>query len=122
MSDRTLYTRYGRHTVAVPRLRVGDAVSWEAYAGGAWRTYRGRVVAVLPAGTPWEAVQAQHRPGRTLSFAPPADPRDHRSYLVEVPAVGRALPRLYWPRVPALQRLAPVVGPRGASPERGSRP
>lgn len=105
-----MVTRYpGRFydAVSVPRCHVGDIVRWESQSAGTWSTHEGRVVAVIPADARFRLDMIPLALGNcVLCFDVPDTTRDHVSYLVEVPHPGRGKPRLYWPRVPTLERVA----------------
>ena len=72
-------------------FRIGDEVSWTSGAGGHFRSKKGRIVEVVPAGK---------FPRSKLDG--PGGYRDHESYVVEVQKV-RSRPKLYWPRVAYLK-------------------
>ncbi len=90
-------------------FKVGDKVKWESQAAASWTIKRGKIVAIVPKG-----ISPRHTDfgkvnnldvafGRTVApnYRVMFDgwPRNHESYLVEVPGgkTSKAMPRLYWP-------------------------
>ena len=71
-------------------MKVGDQVEWTSQAGGNTRTKRGKIVAVVPAGTMPDTKGVSHYGGGMA--------RNHESYLVKVLGKGT-----YWPRAAALR-------------------
>ncbi|MFF3704728.1 MULTISPECIES: hypothetical protein [Pseudomonas] len=73
------------------QFKKGDRVTWLSSAGGSWKEKTGIVVKVVKA-------------GESPKVAGSGWPRDHESYVVEVPqgTTGKAKPRLYWPRATQL--------------------
>ena len=82
-------------------FKLGDSVKWTSQAGGVSKTKVGTVVAIIPAdkypvGEIEKFSDCISRYGGGLS-------RNHTSYLVKVELGGRKKPRIYWPRVKALE-------------------
>ncbi len=98
-------------------FKVGDKVAWESQAAASWTVKRGKVVAVVPAGIlprDTDFGKAEKRTSRWgyanyfLGHKVKFDsviPRNHKSYLVEVPGgkTAKAMPRLYWPHASKLK-------------------
>lgn len=93
-------------------FKVGDVVEWTSQAAGSTKTKRGTIAAPVAAGMlPGYAVRRLRDGG--LAFSGPdagtCVPRNHESYLVlvQMPASRNAArprkPRVYWPRVSALE-------------------
>lgn len=88
-------------------FKVGDEVRWSSQAAGFAKEKRGVVVKVVPANT-WlkeviKPLDARSRYTVRTDFA--GLPRDHESYLVEVPGpTEKAKKRLYWPRASGLAK------------------
>ena len=95
-----------------PGFSVGDRVTWVSQAGGRWKTKRGTIVEVVPAGRP----PKEHQ---TTAI------RDHVSYVVEARDVVNPKGRVetYWPVASKLKhvRKAKVthvaIVPEGQAPE-----
>jgi hypothetical protein len=90
-------------------FRVGDRVAWRS-RGARYRFVRrtGRVVHVVPPNadpTRLAPIAAQFGRVSTVAFANAA-PRDHESYLVQVPSRSGQSREVFWPPVDRLE-LAP---------------
>jgi len=84
-------------------FNVGDEVTWDSQSMGSWKSKKGKVVYVIPAGvapTIPEVLQSTHK--RPSLPAKPL-PRKHESYLVAVQGGPKAKPQLYWPIVSKLE-------------------
>lgn len=85
------------------KFKVGSKVAWVSQSAGTSKEKHGEVINVIPAG---EKPGAQLYLSRLQSYSRPGGgfglPRDHESYLVEV-REGKRKPKLYWPRVAALE-------------------
>jgi hypothetical protein len=86
------------------RFKVGDKVAWTSQAKGVKTEKHGEIVAVVPAcwsinGIHREIVKAT---GASSTWGG-GMPRDHESYLVLVRQGGARKPKLYHPRVSALE-------------------
>ncbi|WP_285905140.1 hypothetical protein [Pseudodesulfovibrio pelocollis] len=89
------------------KFKAGDTVTWTSKSGGFSKTKSGKVIAVVPAKTPFEKVIDQHKiTQENFNLSPakmPGAPRDHESYVVFVePESKRAKGRIYWPNVSGL--------------------
>lgn len=74
--------------------KVWDHVSWISQANGGWTRKIGVISQVIPAGS------------RPVDIKGCGLPRDHESYVIAVQVgKGKAAPRLYWPRVSALESV-----------------
>ncbi len=73
-------------------MKIGDIVEWKSQAKGTWKTKRGKIIAVVSAGT----LPREYKGGEKIETC---TPRDHNSVLVRV---GSAV---YWPRVAALKEV-----------------
>lgn len=81
------------------RFKVGDNVKWMSQAQGCATVKYGVVLGVIPAGGDFPPLAEDGR----VSHYGGGDPRNHESYLVEVPSKKDGKPHLYWPRVSALE-------------------
>jgi hypothetical protein len=99
-------------------FKVGDNVSWESQAAGSLIRKKGKLVAVVPKGvSPRDTDFGKAHNffmywGRTTTenYRIMFDgwPRNHESYLVEVPGgkTAKATSKLYWPRISQLKKEA----------------
>ena len=72
-------------------FKVGDRVKWKSHSQGIWKEKEGAVSQIVKAGdVPNEILRCGSLP------------RNHESYVVAVPS-ERGNPKLYWPRVSALE-------------------
>ena len=88
------------------KLQIGDTVKWSSQAQGWEKLKIGKVIGVVPTGefALKTAQSIKERFSSACDFG--AYPRDHESYLVLVhPEKGKALPKLYYPRVSALSKV-----------------
>lgn len=85
-------------------FRVGDKVRWKPRAAGYFKVKKGKVIAVIPVG---EVARPQDWLFHRCMFDGDGGPRNHESYLIEVPGgkTGTATPKLYWPRVSQLRKV-----------------
>lgn len=90
-------------------FKLGQTVKWSSSAGGHVREKQGEVVAVFRPGIYPTAHRLERdypdcSAGSTLGGG---YGRDHESYLIKVPGpTPKSKPRLYWPRVSALELVA----------------
>lgn len=77
-------------------FKVGMTVEWRSSANGSTKHKVGEIVAVVP---------AKQRPAPKFRLDSSGLPRDHESYVIAVKCgkTDKAKPKLYWPRVAALQ-------------------
>lgn len=91
------------------KFKVGQTVKWSSSAGGSTKEKQGKVVVIVcpgkyPTAHRLECDFPDCSVGSTLGGG---YGRDHESYLVKVPGpTPKAKPRLYWPRVSALELVA----------------
>ena len=84
---------------------LGQTVKWRSSAGGTWKEKQGEVVHVVKGKS--HCPDKKWMESRYKASASPIDGgyrRDHESYIIKVPGTSeKARPRLYWPRVSALE-------------------
>lgn len=97
-------------------MEIGNKVKWTSQAGGNTKTKHGVVVAIVPAlDRIHNVVRPFLNPGNIPkirkykeAFDAASYPRDHKSYVIEVPSVsGKGKSTLYWPRVSQLKFVEP---------------
>jgi len=87
-------------------FKVGDLVEWDSHASGYCVRRKGKIkYAVAPRAAVYPGA---FMPEFTTMFDGDGMPRNHESYLVEVPGgkTPKAKPKLYWPRVSQLRKVA----------------
>jgi hypothetical protein len=88
----------------VKKFKVGSKVAWRSQSSGTWKEKHGEVFRVVAAGRdPLDGAELALITGvYSLPGGGFGRPRTEESYLVEVRERSKK-PRLYWPRVSALE-------------------
>lgn len=90
------------------KFEVGEFVQWQSQAQGSVKEKVGQIILIIPAGA--DPFDRRGLAAWKWMFDGGA-PRDHESYLVEVPSKSdRGKPKLYWPKVKNLRRQQTDVG------------
>ena len=88
-------------------MQAGSIVTWSSQSQGVTAKKLGQIVAVIPPGINfWRAMKDDHAEYNIGPVKWPGGRRNHESYAVAV-ADGDRKPKLYWPRVSALQEVTP---------------
>lgn len=85
------------------KFELHQKVAWVSQSNGTRKEKHGKVIRIVPAGQ--EALGGGTRYGAWETYIVPGSigqVRNHESYLVEV-REGKRKPKLYWPRVTALE-------------------
>jgi hypothetical protein len=89
-------------------MKIGSIVQWSSQAGGCWKEKQGKIVAVVPTNTnPIRGgISAQFNETHRSTIDSRSLGRPGESYLVEVLALGKGKPALYWPLASKLTEVA----------------